>query len=386
VARVLKPETQAPATAAQPATDLTAEDQSDLNAIQYLERTNPREYHGRGQQFIDYCKARYAYESKWAQDNPDKELDANDEEHQRWYQEHQPDIDLKQLEDAHLDMKVDERFEKRLKPKEDAEKAEKAFAREVPKIGAQVSQSIVHMIGAVNPELVKLVTDANGRPVLTEESINKVDEADPIAKEVMDDVVANHLEPMILELEKTQIPELKYRLNPQGNPIHARIASFIENKERDMASAPADVRSQNGKEWVSLSEYARRANSINGSNLPPAEKQRELAQLDADAWTISVDMIEELITDDCAKLALKTIEKRDSTAKKKYTQGAPAATAAAQPATAAASAAPAGPMPAGYKYRSPSGGGQADVATAAVLDGNQRKSFGEVATDVNFSR
>lgn len=389
VAKVVRPPEAPQATEEPHEAELTREDQEDLRVLKYLAQSNP-DFKGLDEKFRTYALERYAYEEKWLKDNPGKEFDPNDEEHKAWYDQHEPNIDIDALEAARIDMKVEQKVQEAMAPKQQAEAADRAFQRELPRIGNQVTTLQHSLVNSINPELAKLITGADGKVALTDQTIAKLEETDPIAFEVMNAVSQNELEPVILELEKTTIPELNFRLNPDANPLHRKIAAFVEAKEADMAKAPAEAQRLDGKQWVSYQEYSDRANAIRKMKVSAAEKQNLFAQLDREVWTLSVDMIEQLWADDCAKRAVKIIEKRDGAAKKKYAAGAPSGgtpktTTTPQPQPQPQNT-PAGPMPAGFKYKSPSLGGQSEAVTTAVPGTTTQKSFGQEAVDVSFSR
>lgn len=386
VARAIRPNepAAAPTTEEPKQPDLTADDAEDLKALQYLERTDPKRYAGASKKFLEYVQARYAYETKWAQENPDKQFNPDEEEHLTWATENQPDIDVRELDNARLDMKVEERVEARLKPAQEREAAEKAFQRELPSIAQTVNRSIIKLVSAVDGNLGKIISDEKGAPKLTEESIALLDKTDPIASEVMNEIVAHQLEPLILELEKTQIPELHYRLEPQNNPVHEQITRFVTQKEQEMSEAPAAAKELNGKQWVSLAEFAQRANAIQRARGSEADKRAAMERLNNEVWTLSVEDIQELLIDNCAKQARKIIEKRDGAAKKKYSSGSPNGTPISGTPPAKPQETPPGPTPAGFKPKPPSLSGGAEVVTTRVPGTAPQKSFGETAADVMF--
>lgn len=381
VAHALRPEPAAPAPTA-PGFEMTEDDKSDLKVLQYLERENPAKYKGMPQRFIDYVKAHYAFIEDWQSKNPDKELDEQDPDYRAWLTANQPDVDMSELERARIDMQVEEKIEQKLAPQREQERRDKALAEAIPAIGQRINTSIVKMAEAVDPELAKHVKDANGNPNLTEEAVAKIEEADPIAKEVMDEQVTNRLEPMIRELELTQVNGLGYVLNPKGNEVHRELSRFVSDKERELLKGPAEVREVNGRQFCTLADYSKRMNAI--MKLPTDERrQEELERLDQEVWCLTADMIEDLLVDSCAKEARAIIQKRNAQAEKKYGKGrAPGTT----PTPAPAAAVPPGPMPAGYKPRPPAGGGQSELVTTGLPGRQAEKTYGESAVDVNFSR
>jgi len=381
IARELKP-SQPPAAAPAPGIDLTEQDSADLKVINYLERTDPQ-YKGATQAFLDYVKANYAYQAQWLKDNPDKQFNPEEEEHKAWYDQHDPGIEAEALDQAKIDMMVEEKVEAKLEPKIQAEKAQRAWQEALPGIAGQVNKAVFKMVKAVDEGLATILSE---NP--TTETIQKLEDADPIAKEVLDEISRTSLEAQVLELEKTTIPDLNFRLDPQSNPVHAEIAHFVREKEHDLMAAPAEARENNGKQFISLGDYARRANQINQDrNLSEADKSQRMADMDATYWTLSVDMIEELLADSAAKKASTIIQKRNNLAKKKFGTAPPSAAAPAPAApTAPPAAAVPSALPAGFRARPPSGGGGADVVTGATPGGNSNNNPSDIALQVAFPR
>jgi hypothetical protein len=388
VARALKP---AEPQTTEPKRDdfqLEPDDQHDLQAIRYLEQGNPKKYAGLTDRYLAYVKAHYAYVDGWKEKNPDKEFDPQEEEHQQWYAANMPEIDERMLEQAHTDMAVEAKVQERLAPIEQERaqaKKERALEEAGPRIIDQMDRKIYSMVEQADPELAKLLKGENGVLLVRDaEALGKVDEANPIAKEILVDVVQNQLEPLLFELEKTTVPEYGYQLDPKKNAAHEAIAKFVAQKERDLAAMPAAQRILNGKRWMSLSEYAEAKNDIQEDKaLSQSQKRAQVEALDRRVWTITADQVEDLMCDFYAKKAKSLIAKQEALAQRRFkvapSNGAkPAAQPAAQPA--------ARPAAAGGKPRSPSLGGQADVVSNTPGGGAGSKTFGQEATDTMFGR
>lgn len=382
VASALRPPEPAPEP--EPEFELSDQDRKDLPVLQYLERTNPKKYGGIVAATMKYFKEHYDYAQAWLEANPEKQYDPDEEEHAAWIAEHQPpNISREELDEARVDMRVEEKFNRDIKPRFDQQEADRAFQASLPTIGQHVDTAVRQMVRQVDPALADLLKDASGNERLTNETIAKIDEKDPIAKEIMDRIVANELEPMILELEKTMIPELNFKFTPDRNPIHRQIADFVAQKEASMAKAPISVQMVDGKRWVSLDEYSRLVKNIQSGRGDNNYKNQAIADLDRTVWCLDSEMIKGLMVDHCAKKAQAAIAKQDALAQKKYgnaRNGGQGATAGAAPHTAAAAAAPGG------KPKPPSSAGQSVSVTTQNPGAPASKSYGEAATDVMFSR
>lgn len=385
VARELRPSEPTPEPK-QPEFELTAADSRDLKVIRYLEKTEPA-WKGKGDEFLIFLRKNYTYQDQWLKDNPGKEFNPEDEEHAAWYEKHRPDIDGAELDRAEVDMRVEEKLEAKLKPQQEKEQAERAWREALPKIAEKVNTAVHRMTKAVDENLGNLLTE---NP--TDETVKKVEETDPIAFEVMDDLVRTELEPMLMEIEKTTVSGLNYRLDPKNNAIHAQIVDFAQKQERELLKAPAEARELDGRQFLTLADYSGRVNRIiNDKSLSEGEKQARMNEIDRDYWILTPAMVEELLADATAKKARAIIEKRNQTAARKFKVAAPAtAQPAAQPQPAAAPAQPKpyvpSAMPAGFRPRPPSLGSGGDVVSTSTPGKIPAKSFGESAVDVAFSR
>lgn len=388
VAKALQP-AAAPAPPAEKPVELSPQDERDFRIVQYLERSNPRQYSGLEQRYRDYVKAHYDRIATWNAEHPDTPYDPDAEENKTWYEANiPPELTEDVVDQAKIDMAAEAQVAERLKPIEAErakEKQEKALEAAGGQIVQQLDRKVLSLVELVDPELAKLVKDDKGNPVLTDANVAKLDEANPIAKEVLDEIVKDQLEPLLFELEKTTVPGLGYRLDPKTNPAHQAIASFLAKKEQDMTNAPARERiDAKGRRWVSLADYSRQMNAIQAdSSMGPQERQGQIARLDRTVWTISADQLEDLMVDFYAKKAKAIIEKREVVARKRFKVAAPGATNGA-PAPAPAPAPRAGI--ASPKPNSPSLGGQDAVVTSSHLTQGSAKSFPKEATDVMFGR
>jgi hypothetical protein len=381
VAQALRP--AEPERPVEPEIELSEEDKKDLPVLQYLERTNPKKYGGLVAATMKYFKDHYEYAQGWLEANPGKDYNPDDEEHAGWIAEHQPpNVSREEIDDARVDMRVEAKFNAEIKPKFDQQEAERAFQASLPTIAGEVDNAVKMLVRGVDPALADLLKDASGKEVLSDATIAKVDEADPIAKEIMDKIVGEELEPMILELGKTvNIPG--YKLTPGRNPVHAQISNFVAEKEAQLRKAPQHEQVLDGKRWVSLDEYARLFKGIQNGRGNADEKAQAVADLDRSVWCLDDQMIKELMVDYCIIKAKGLIAKEDARAQKKYgttrkAGGTAPATTAAQP--------PQPPPPSGGKPRPPSLGGQSVDVTTQNPSGGTQKTFSQEATDVMFSR
>lgn len=380
--------------AGKPATpELSPEDRSDYEALLYLERTEPDEWAGMPAKFLEYVQNLAAYIEKWSSDNSDKEFDPNDTDHDDWYSQNQPQIERRALDQAKVDIRAEEKAEQKIAPvKKRLEEAdqEKAFQKAIPTIAANMNRAIVTLMDQVNPELGKILKDPNGNPLLTKESIDALDNADPIAKAAADTIIKAEFEPLVLELEKTAVAEMNYRLEPERNAAHAAITRYTSQLERDFMALSPTERQWDGKNFMTISEMNLRANEIRNSPGTEQERQEKLQRLYDENWCVTVDQVAGRITEECADKIKRAIEAMEAPAKKKYGgKQAPAVPASQppQPAPRATTPEPA-PRPASRapSVRPPPSLSTSDMVSTPQNQPQTEKTPSQQATDVMFSR
>lgn len=378
--RKTTPPSPEPAPAPQPEFEMNPEDQEIYRVLCFLENGDSK-FAGKPAAFLEYLKKNYEYQDKWLADHEGKEFNPEDSEHDEWFAANPHPVDQKEIESGKIDMQVEEKFQSRIQPQLQKMEAEKAWKENAPMVATNVGKRLSSLVGQVDPELQKLFVDDKGNPVINAETIAKMEEKDPIAKDVLDRMLANDVGPMILELEKSAVPGANFKLQPDKFPVHAAIDSYRLQAEKDMAKAPVEVRVQDGREWKSIADFTKLQQEAVRSGTK-AEKAAKIGELNAKYWTLSVDDVEELIIDDFAQRAKKEIDRQNNLAAKKY--GRPGTPAPPTPAPAP----PPEPVPAhsnNGKPRPPSISTRSDVVTTGAPGQAAQKSYADTATSVMFS-
>jgi hypothetical protein len=371
------PPAQEPAT---PAFEMSEDDADDYRALQFLESEDPQKYAGKAAQWLAYVKAHYAYQDKWESEHPGEDYDQNHEQHAEFFTNNPIDMpDKKVLTKALVRLQVKEGLEESLRPQREKEKATQAWESALPNIAKQVDTSVSKMVTVFDPEIAKLVTGADGRPNPSDDNLAKLAQSDPIAAAILGSA-AKAIQPLLVTLEKTIIPELQFKLD-RTNPAHALVIKYTKDAEDKMASAPADIRNQNGKMWKPVAEVQQMRESIMRSAHTAAEKQRQIEALDQRYWVLTIDNVAEVIVDDYGKKAKKLFDEYDGLAAKKYKPKETPAPAEPQPATPPS--APAAPSNGG-RPRPPSLSSAADVVATPQSGTAKQKSAAEQAADVMF--
>lgn len=364
--------------------ELSAEDAEDLRIIQFLERTDPK-FTGKADAWVDYCRKVYAYQDKWESENTDKDYNPTDEEHADFFKGTTPPVDAHTLEGGKIDMRVEERYEKRVKPEMDKMRARRALEQNTAVIADNVDKGLHRLVKQASPELAVLLSKSDGTPNMTQAQIAEAHKADPIAAAILDET-AKHLEPILIELEKSVVMDEQgnypYKLNPSTNQVHQHIEKYRAQAEANMRNAPPEVRTVNGKQWISMVELDQKVRGVQNSKQSPQQRQAQVDALNSQYWVLTIDHVAELVIDDFGKKAKKLIADTDALAQKKYKPGAPA-TPSAQPAPSAQP--PAAPRLAPVstaRPRPPSFASASDALTTRDPGQPPAKTVGETASEV----
>lgn len=355
-------------------TGLTPEDQKDYQAFQTLEQIEPTQK-GIAEKFLTFAKARYDYEAKWLTENPGQEFNPDAPEHEEFYAKNQPQVDESKIEEARDEMKFQERYNRTVKPQLDEIKQEKAWQKAAPIIGERVDTHVARLVSQFDQKLGELV-HLDGKPNLTKESVDKIAETDPLARKLLDGASSQFLEPMILELEKTTIPELNYALDGR-NPAQKLILQNLIDAEKEFLAMPEeDQIDPQGRKFLTHEQMARKKEQVHKSKASADEKTKQLGQISSDFWAINVDQLEDLITN---KIALETRKAYDEIRKLTGVRETPAAPAAPSPA-------PTIPAPAARRAPAPSIASSSEVITTSAAGAAGEKKFAEIAAGLAFPR
>lgn len=368
---------------------LSAEDQADLEAVEYLER-NKRVPEGMKAQMLAFYHACEAYRKQWEKDHPGEEYNPEDDEHAKKRSDMQPAIDLSLLDGARDEIRVEKMVEKRVKPLEEARQAEhrarevgEALEKAKPAIHTAFRASIVKMIDQVAPAVLDILKDDKGRLDLSPEAIAKLESADPVAKQVLDEVIGQQLHPVVVELEKAAVLGDKWNWDMR-NPLHTHIIDEILECEKILADAPANVRIQNGKQFCTAVDYDNRRREILSGTGTQAQKQAELSRLERTTWTLTTEAIKDSFIDKAAQVAKKRIENADALVKKASGKEAPSRAKAAQAATTPARTTATTPAPAKGKHVGPTITSQNDKLVAPGQGQPKAPTVGETAVALHF--
>jgi hypothetical protein len=393
VADRLRPPEAAPAPAV-PQIEMTPDDAADFKVLNYMARNDPKKAHLPGE-FAAFVQKAYAYQDTWQNENEGAEFDWEHAEHAKWHRANFPaGIIQAEVDEARDDMKVDERVEKRLAPiREEQEKREKAertaaeYERVRPKINARVNSLVVTMVDAVDADLGRMLKDEKGNPDLRTETGNAVEEADPLAHELLNSAAAEAI-PIWVELEKTgQLTD--YAINPAKNEVHALIQQHIDQAESRLLAAPAAEQVFNGRQLIRIGDMIRRKQNIIHGPGTNEQKKQKIDDLEAAYTCLTVDDLQEIIRDDIAARTKLQLERLNGVAKRKFVRGG----VESQPAPQKVERQPAPqpepqpqqrPQPPAPPPRPPSLSSGSDMLTPGNPAGGGAKGHGDAVADVLF--
>lgn len=294
---------------------------NDLAAVRHLEATNPT-MAGTSAKVLDFFKREDAYIKQWEVAHPGESFDADAQEHEAFY-DRRPKIDPETLETALEEIKekqIEERVEKRIAAKREPELRQEQFKREVEQVQpiafGRSNGAVIEMVKAASPELFKAL-DVDGKPIISEETIKRMEEADPVAFEVANEN-AEKLRIMVSELHKMvnvdgyqAKPALEVQLRSTEESFfpHAELEKFAGNLERELAALPQAQTAKDGKRFITQGELNQRHAAIVKSNMPELQKQAAVRDLTNRFWALDDKRIERALITKFADQTKKRIEK-----------------------------------------------------------------------------
>jgi len=359
-----------------------------------MEQKNPGKWAGKPQQFLDYVKKHYAYMDAWKAANSGAEYDPDASEHEAWYDTNQPDIDPDDIKDGRIRMEAAKEAMESVAPEVNRIKADRVIQENAPTIIKNVQRTVMSMVDMVDPEIKKIISGADGNLQFNAEAAARVQSHDPIASRVLERVIIGELQPLIVELELSVIPDSGTILNPAVNQKHAIIDSFRQQAEADLMQSPAEVRIQAGKDFCTIDKMEAMKKNINNASIPAAEKNAKLQELRSKFWTLSIDDLQAVIVNHYAEKAKKQIKDLDSLAQAKYKPSNGGGQPAPNPPPSSAPSTTVIPQhlptpstrPTNGKPNAPSSSSSGDATPVNPQGAVPAKTVAEKAADIHFRR
>jgi hypothetical protein len=359
--------------------ELKPEDQKESRILAKLAEINPSKYGDSVKQFEDWCSKLYKYEEKWLAENPGKKFNIDDEEHAEFIEQNQPEIDEDDYEEAKIQHRVDEAYERRIAPEQRIKETRERIQAAMPTIVRNVHKGAYNLIEKINPELAALLKNEKGEIVMEDANFKKIEAADPIAYKGLIPIVTSAAQ-VLTSLEQISIPGISLKLDPENVPAHAEILALAKTYEDTLMKAPEDVRIVNGRAFITAADRAARIDKINAAKTSKATKQKKISELNDSTWTVGPEELSEILVEKLAAKAKASISENDELARKKYGgEKKPASPNYAPPIVRPEAGA------SREKPRPPQAGGGVEQVTASSPTGDGDKKFSETATEVAFA-
>lgn len=310
--------------------DLSDKEKATLSVLKAMEESNAS-YKGIADKTIKFWKREADYAESWMKENPGKKFNPSDEEHAQFYEAHEPSYDQDDFESAKDRIKeaeIERRIEQKLEKKYGAKNAEDEFRGRVqaalPKIQLSAQSAVVDMIKAASPEMAKML-DPNDKQGVSPEVVKKLEEADPVALEVLN-ANAERLRILTHELEMLTNFSDKYQqkmdfavpLQSSGGKSfilpHRELVDFSLYLEKEIASMDPEQTVRDGKRFITQADFNSNYEYRVNHGMTPKDA---LAWMNRRVWTLETEDIKNALVAHYAEDSRREIDRRGSTYEKR---------------------------------------------------------------------
>lgn len=215
-----KADKKAPEVKVDPDADLTAADKNALRVAKFMAEQSP-DMKGREGEYRAFLKAEKEYVSKWQKENPGKDFDGDDEDHEEFYSMSTPEWSSgDEFRHAETEMIADEKVTRKLAAHTAAETKRAMTAR------IEENSSKSANLGA------KAIFEAAGVKAKT---FAELAEADPVAAEAVE-AVGGETASLMATAEQLLTPSTPHRAS-KDNPLHASLMVRVSGYEQEMLAA-----------------------------------------------------------------------------------------------------------------------------------------------------
>jgi hypothetical protein len=212
-----------------------------IQALEILQR-NPK-FKGRDLkgEYVEYMGKVERYEAEWTKANPGEKFDIDDDRHDGWCEQHEPDISEEDIRIAETQVGTLQVVDDRKREEEDLH-----LARKLVSTAAVSAQSSV----------ADILTFPDGEKSKTYETIEALEEEDPIAAFAASTYVpqAASVSTAIVTLLTPGSP-----IQPdRSNPMHREVLRQVAHYETEIMRLPAEQRIDGqGRRYVPENEYVK---------------------------------------------------------------------------------------------------------------------------------
>lgn len=301
---------------------LKKKDRRMLEWLQHMEQAYPEQYRGITARTLKFWNDEKAYKQQWMAANPGREFVSSDDEHRGFYDTNEPPIDEDDLEEAKEAVTIKKaREEAKREGQEQLRKieAENAVRGAAPHVVRAAAAATATFVELAVPELVKEIK-ASGQQILAKESLEKLEDADPAAYDVLQEF-GERVKVVSAEMEKLTIIGDVYKPNRNLEVIikrpgnrdekiypHAEILDFAQATEMQVAKLPPEETIRDGRRFVTQGQYDQMVDSVMSSRRSPAEKRMALDQIAERFWMLSSQDIRNAYISEMADQARKRID------------------------------------------------------------------------------
>lgn len=270
-----------------PNANLSPADRRKIEALEYLEKHNPA-YKGMPDRTREFFTREAAYKVKWLQENPGEQWNADDEQHNEFYQRFEPDINQDDLDDALVQVQV---------AKELPAQVDKVVSERMAPLQEQITQAQrIALETQIAPEVQKAASDAalslitqavpefkdDLKKGLTPKAIEKIKTTDPEAFELIDREMGAIRGP-VQELERMALMDTLYQ--PVSHNDRQKIDQVHYEMEMAEAGKAPDKRlTRDKKVWIPQGLLEKKIAAAKGNS-------KVIAEIESKFFCFSVDDI-----------------------------------------------------------------------------------------------
>jgi len=229
-----------------PVSQIEAKNRADLEVFSEMEK-DPK-YAGIKDKYLGYLTKLSQYKTQWLKDNPSSEFSMDDLEHEDFISGNQPGYEANDFTDARITVKARSLIKEQ----------ERAYRSEIEELRSSVEEGNMkgELQEASNTSVAEIVkiADENYLKVVQDGGGDALKEADPVAHDVLNEVLASN-EKALYELEKLTHPSKKFRLNV-NNDTHKMLIDFAIKKEQDISKLPLADQMHEGRRFATTKQWS----------------------------------------------------------------------------------------------------------------------------------
>lgn len=234
----------------EPAIDLDEDDEFELSVYQQVEKDDPK-FKGVTAQYKKGLKQWADYAEKWSEENPDKEWNPDDPEHEAQYAKIMPKVPARAYELAKAKLAVEPVVAERTKElrEENLELRRKTVVTELaPEIAKTTDAIAISVATALGEDVAEAVKSP--------EAVKQLAEDDPIAFRILQQQ-ANAARVLNNELVLISRDPQTFRIDAKNNPVHRALVDIVRDLESDYSKMPKRQTAWKGRYFATHAEFSK---------------------------------------------------------------------------------------------------------------------------------